>query len=371
MRDRMRLFSFLALAALGACATNAPRTGVAADPMAGLTYRHIDDPAGPWAIDVMEADLRACWRPVAVKGNAGAVGRTTTSAIVRALADTSKLPVGGGVNADFFLFAPPGVPTGAFIHDGRVITGPSNRAAIWFDRDGRATMGTLAAKLTLRLGREEIRVDSWNRRDGAVRIIDRGWGDSTNATPRMLELVVDGGRVARVDTLAAGVPIPARGIVIQMDSTAPRELRERLAAYSGSVSWSASLAIPTPQEAVGGNPVLVKDSAEVPGLDAVGGANFGPVRHPRTLVGVADGGRKLLFVVVDGRREGWSAGMTLRELAALMLRLGARDAINLDGGGSTAMVYRTADSLRLMNRPSDATGERPVGNALALVKRCR
>jgi exopolysaccharide biosynthesis protein len=60
--------------------------------------------------------------------------------------------------------------------------------------------------------------------------------------------------------------------------------------------------------------------------------------------------------------------MTLRELADLMRALGARDAINLDGGGSTTMVADSAGVLRIVNRPSDAAGERPVGNALAIVR---
>lgn len=90
---------------------------------------------------------------------------------------------------------------------------------------------------------------------------------------------------------------------------------------------------------------------------------FGERRHPRTAVGW--NGRSLFWVVVDGRQAPISDGMTLAELAALFERLGARHAVNLDGGGSTAMVVRG----RVVNRPSDATGERPVGNAL-LLERC-
>ena len=65
--------------------------------------------------------------------------------------------------------------------------------------------------------------------------------------------------------------------------------------------------------------------------------------------------------------------MTLRELADVMRTLGARDAINLDGGGSTTMVYAdtgNAGTLRIANRPSDAAGERAVANALAVVHAC-
>ena len=56
--------------------------------------------------------------------------------------------------------------------------------------------------------------------------------------------------------------------------------------------------------------------------------------------------------------------MTLPELTTLMKQMGASDALNFDGGGSSAMVVRS----RVLNRPSDAAGERAVGNALALVR---
>jgi exopolysaccharide biosynthesis protein len=123
-----------------------------------------------------------------------------------------------------------------------------------------------------------------------------------------------------------------------------------------------------PREAVGGFPVLVRDSSEVPGLDSAGAATFGTVRHPRTLVAAGAGGRRLMLVTVDGRQPGYSVGMTLREAAQLARDLGATEAINLDGGGSTAMAVRRADGrVEVVNRPSDPQGERPVGNALALV----
>jgi len=57
-------------------------------------------------------------------------------------------------------------------------------------------------------------------------------------------------------------------------------------------------------------------------------------------------------------------GMSLPELASLFEALGVEEALNLDGGGSTALVV----GARPVNRPSDATGERPVVNALALVR---
>jgi exopolysaccharide biosynthesis protein len=94
-------------------------------------------------------------------------------------------------------------------------------------------------------------------------------------------------------------------------------------------------------------------------------------RHPRTAVGMSRDGRRLWLVTVDGRQPDHSAGMSLLELGTLMRNLGAVQAINLDGGGSTAMVVRNrAGELVVVNKPSDAQGERAVGNALAVVREC-
>ena len=81
-----------------------------------------------------------------------------------------------------------------------------------------------------------------------------------------------------------------------------------------------------------------------------------------------------LFVVVDGRSAGYSRGVTMSELAQIFVDRGAKLAYNLDGGGSSAIVLARPDAVkefRAVNRPSDPTGERAVGNALAIVKGCR
>ena len=89
-------------------------------------------------------------------------------------------------------------------------------------------------------------------------------------------------------------------------------------------------------------------------------------RHPRTAVGLTRDRRELIVVVVDGRQPGWSIGMTLVELGALMRELGAHDAVNLDGGGSSSFVYKPAGAPAITNRPSDGDW-RSVGNHLGIV----
>ena len=120
-------------------------------------------------------------------------------------------------------------------------------------------------------------------------------------------------------------------------------------------------------------PLLTRDSTVLGIVDTEGQPGFATGRHPRTAAGFAANGRKLIIVTVDGRQAPYSDGMTLRELANLMLALGARDAINLDGGGSTTFVVASQGDgpLRVVNRPSDPLGERGVGDALGIVRTCR
>jgi exopolysaccharide biosynthesis protein len=77
----------------------------------------------------------------------------------------------------------------------------------------------------------------------------------------------------------------------------------------------------------------------------------------------ADG--RVLLVTVDGRQPELSVGMTIAELAALLIELGAVEAANMDGGGSTTMAVRG----KVVNSPSDLTGERAVGDALLVFLR--
>ena len=104
------------------------------------------------------------------------------------------------------------------------------------------------------------------------------------------------------------------------------------------------------------------------GQDRGATAQVAPLeRHPRTAAGVTRDGRTLLLVVVDGRRPGWSAGVTLPELARILIDGGAWTAVNLDGGGSSAMWYREPGSAggRVLNRPSDGR-VRPAANHLGV-----
>lgn len=90
-------------------------------------------------------------------------------------------------------------------------------------------------------------------------------------------------------------------------------------------------------------------------------------RHPRTGLGVSADGRTLVVAVIDGRRPGHSVGVTLPELAEVMIELGAHNAVNLDGGGSSAIAVKDSGEagVRVLNQPSDGR-VRPVANHLGI-----
>ncbi|MCD8048898.1 MAG: phosphodiester glycosidase family protein [Clostridia bacterium] len=112
------------------------------------------------------------------------------------------------------------------------------------------------------------------------------------------------------------------------------------------------------KEAVGGNTLIVKDGEVADFVNVIAG------RSQRTAIGVADDGKTLLLVTIDGR-ESDCPGMTQTELANFMISLGCTDAINLDGGGSTTMITenRMSGALEVKN---DVSSLRSVSTAVGI-----
>lgn len=129
-------------------------------------------------------------------------------------------------------------------------------------------------------------------------------------------------------------------------------------------SQTAGATLWTPQQAIGGGPMLVQNSANVADVNYWkevfdGGGIAGLSRQPRTAIGAtADG--KIIMLVCDGRGMRGSAGFTLSELADKLISLGVVNAINLDGGGSSAIIG--IDGV-VLNRPSE------TGDSEAIVER--
>jgi hypothetical protein len=264
------------------------------------------------------------------------------------------------------------------------------------DRERRLTVLRFTGSVAV--GGETRLLDGVNRRPGVVPACGGRGGDrpterpdaaTTCTDPSELVLftpqwglraptadrhaVVRGGVVAGLGRRA----IPDDGFVLGATGEAARFL-DGAAATGADVRPELGLSTPRGplaaeelSDIVGGGPKLVSGGRVRLRAVAEGFAplsapwfygSFVAGRHPRTLAGVRPDGT-LLLVTVDGGRPDWSAGVTLSEAARLMRALGARDALNLDGGGSSAMTVRG----RVVSRPSDPSGERPVSDALVVL----
>ncbi|MXV17597.1 phosphodiester glycosidase family protein [Hufsiella ginkgonis] len=137
-----------------------------------------------------------------------------------------------------------------------------------------------------------------------------------------------------------------------------------IAVWDGTPDWEKHL---TGDDVLLTGPLLIRHNRYAE-LDT---AAFNRLRHPRTAIAFIK--NKIFLVAVDGRSDN-AAGMSLFELANVFKWLGAYEAINLDGGGSTTLWVDGKKRKGVVNHPSDNKkwdheGERKVANALLLLKR--
>ncbi|HMS04067.1 MAG TPA: response regulator, partial [Gemmatimonadaceae bacterium] len=285
-----------------------------------LTWLPRDDRAGPWRGSVLEVDLRACVTLGAAKGGPTAVGRTRTSALLAALPASSQAVA--AVNADFFSFTPAGVPTGAHVEAGRVLSGPGARPVVAVDSSGALHLGRLRATGWVAYGDERVGLTAWNRwPSGGLTLLDAAWGVPLDSTAdsaggaRAVRLTDERVRVVAVTTMARA----ARGVVATGDTVllvAPlarsgATARALLAARrSGdTLAVRVALAPVAPREAVGGFPVLLTEGRRSPTLATDGAASFRGV-NPRSAIGWSRAGDRLWLVGAGGRQPTWSVGAT-------------------------------------------------------------
>lgn len=276
-----------------------------------------------------------------------------------------------GVNGDFTL---PGttLPVGGVISAGEILKSPNpSHHQLTMARDGSlgADHMTLTGKLVT-TDLEELVVDGVNtpRDEGTLIVFTRSFGRSTGTNRFGAELVVrlveTEGRLRLGQTLLVELlelhdgqgdaPIPEGGAVLSGHGAAADALRATWARVgTGELGRRALLRLdstPAAWESVGGTPILLRGGRRW--FDDPG-SSFARARHPRTIVGW-NGDGEVFLVTVDGRQPGLSEGVTLAEAADLMADLGASEAINLDGGGSTTFTVRG----EVVNRPSDRLVER-------------
>ncbi|MDQ3754821.1 MAG: phosphodiester glycosidase family protein [Acidobacteriota bacterium] len=328
--------------------------------------------AEPLVINLLRVDLERAELRLAHALDA-AVGLETVSSLA------ARHGALAAVNAGFFRTSGTyrGDAVGALIAGGTFLSEPqANRAAVGsIEQNGqtKVVFGHLNFKAALVAnGRARHAINGLNRPRGAneLLVFTPEFHRTTLTMPNGMEVIVRRGRVtARRDGVGSSL-IPHDGFVVSVAGAArswalrhlPIGARVRVEQRLVPIDAATQNLWDQATQVVGGGPQLVKDGrvAITAELENVGAA-FVQDRHPRTAIAQLGDGR-ILLVTVDGRQPGVSLGLSLPALAELLIRQGAREAINLDGGGSTTMFVKG----QLVNQPSDQSGERPVSDAILI-----
>jgi hypothetical protein len=271
-----------------------------------------------------------------------------------------------GVNGDFFDIDATGAPIGVGVDHGQLQTAPAaghNLTASITDQ-GKARLASVFLEASVTWPGGAVEATNFNSpvldRD-AIGVYTPLWGSSGRATSvagaaRVREVELRGGVVTQVRTAPADGPIAAGTTLLLAREAGADALAALKPGDAVGVAYAPRTDAGKIAVAVGGNEVLLRDGVVQPVDDVA--------LHPRTAVGFSADGTKLWLATVDGRQAD-SRGMTERELARHLKNLGADDAINLDGGGSSTLLARAegeaAPSVR--NSPSDG-GERLVPNGI-------
>ncbi|MEV5960870.1 phosphodiester glycosidase family protein [Kribbella sp. NPDC051952] len=277
-----------------------------------------------------------------------------------------------GVNGDFFDINDTTAPLGVGIErSGRLINAPAaghNDTAV-IGKNGLGSIAQLflqgtatdddATKLEL------TNLNSPTVNTGGIGLYTPEWGDAArtrtvDGLPTVREVILRDGVVVSSATTPATTPLAANeqaliGREAGADALTEFEVGDKVEVKYGLRPDAANVAV-----GISGNYQLAKDG-KVP--DDVPDADLAP----RTAVGFDADGSRMILLTVDGRATG-SRGLSLKEMGQLMIGLGADDALNLDGGGSSTMLARSPGEAapQVVNDPSDG-GERLIPNGVGLL----
>lgn len=268
-----------------------------------------------------------------------------------------------GINGGFFNGT--GYPLGLLIENSELVSAPLYDRTAWgIDQDGQMRMEPVSLKSDVGINGQIYPVSGFNRVRGTDELVlyNHYYAKTTGTNEWGKELVIENDRVIAIHTNNS--PIPAKGYVLSGHG------KTYMALFNGvkvgdtvkvnvklSPDWIGEGVI----QGLGGGPRLVKDGrVMVTGEAERFQADILNGRAPRTALGIKANNR-LLMVAIDGRSAD-SVGMSLQEMADLMILLGAEQAMNLDGGKSTTFVLRD----QIFNNPSKGE-EIPVHNVLLLM----
>ena len=329
-------------------------------------------------INVMTVDLSNQYIKVDALTNTGSTGQLSST---RALAE--KAGAVAAINASFFtpMGGGTGYPVGPVIQGGEFVSATSEHnkysdtmASFSLTKMNEALLNYWKTDISLIAPNGTILPAArYNKINGSqftdLTIMDRKLRPTSigasEAQPDIVEMVVVEGTVTQFLTSQPAIEIPENGYVVVTRAAGGKQLTDNFL-----VGDRVEMNIATNPDwgninmSVSGGAILVKDG-KIPEKFSYD-TSYISAKQPRTVIASTKDGKKLLFVTVDGRQTG-SIGMTQPEIAQFMLGIGAYNALNLDGGGSTTMVGRELGTTSpvVMNSPSDGLA-RGISNAIGI-----
>lgn len=278
---------------------------------------------------------------------------------LQSIADRTKALA--AVNASYF--APNGEILGLLKIDGEIIsTSAVERTVLGILPDATVIMDQIDYKGSIDLpDGGVVAITGVNHERGADDLIlyTGHYGSMTGTNAFGSDYLVKDGKIIGIAHGSAA--IPTGGFVLSAHGIMEKVMADLKVGDSIKINQTLGEVWDKTVHAIGAGPRLLKDGNMLVTSKAEKfPADISTGRAPRTAVGVTKDGH-ILLLVVDGRQQ-LSIGMTLQELALFMQQLGAVDAMNLDGGGSSEMVVGG----RIVNKPSGGC-ERPMGDALLLI----
>ncbi len=300
--------------------------------------------------------------PVVAYGR-GFYGKSTINYVADYLqTDLAADPL-AGFNADFFNVGT-GIPIGIVIKESTLITSAGGAYAVGFRADGTAVFGKPKLTMLLQGAGHTVQVENFNktRSSYTVNLYDHNWGEQTRidslGTNVLLEKLEDTDpylgcsirlRVVSVTETAESTPLAANQMLLTIAATGDAT-KVAVFKVGDELTFSVGVDDSRWQEvvyAVGGKSLLLSGAAAVDDTPTGNSA--------RTAIGFKPDGT-MIFFENDGRQAGRSVGLSPYVLAQEMAALGATDAINLDGGGSSAISVNLAvRPLSVVNSPSDGS----------------
>ena len=312
---------------------------------------------GVMAFAIIAAHEKYTLRPIIAKNQIH--GRATVSQMTKNLDDIAI------INASYFMTN--GSLIGVTKIDGEIVgVDDFYRSAVGIYEDGTAIFGRVRYSGEIDFYGDKIPINGVNCERGADSLVlfNEYFGKTTSTNNFGVEIVVEDGIITNIFH-SGNNEIPAGGYIISANGAAAEffksaqiddeiKINQKILSEDGNFNEIPNIVGAGPRLVMDGKIFVTADIEKFPADIRVG-------RAPRSAVGVTEYGDYIL-AVVDGR-QAHSKGCTLQEWAEILLNeFGAVNAINLDGGGSSALVVKDF----LVNKPSDGK-ERAVGNALAIL----